>query len=62
MAMTQTEARRLGKYHHGRQTAVMGVRLPVEMKKQVAKMAENFGMTTSEYMEFIIETQILRKR
>ena len=26
------------------------------------EMAENFGMTTSEYMEYIIETQLMRKR
>ena len=60
--MTQTEERRLGKYHHGRKTAVMGIRLPVEMKERVAEMAENFGMTTSEYMEYIIATQLMRKR
>ena len=60
--MTQTEERRIGKYHHGRKTAVMGVRLPAEMKDRVVKMAENVGMSTSEYMEYIIETQLMRKR
>ena len=60
--MTQTEERRIGKYHHGRKTAVMGVRLPAEMKDRVVQMAENVGMSTSEYMEYIIETQLMRKR
>ena len=60
--MTQTEERRIGKYHHGRKTAVMGVMLPAEMKDRVVQMAENVGMSTSEYMEYIIETQLMRKR
>lgn len=60
--MTNTEARRLGKYHHGQATKVVSIRIPADMAEAVKEMADNRCESVSQYMERLIETQALRKR
>jgi len=62
MMMTDGEARKLGAYHTGIETKVVGVRMPVEKIEAVRAVFEKAGMTMSEGMEWVVDTQILRKR
>jgi len=59
---TDGAVRRLGKYHHGEPTKVVGVRLPVRKVERMKEMAEAAGMTTSEWVEWILDTQPFRSR
>ena len=62
MMMTDGETRKLGAYHTGIATKVVGVRMPVEKIEAVRAVFEKAGMTMSEGMEWVVDTQILRKR
>ena len=62
MKTTDGEARRLGRYHTGVETKVVGVRMPVEKIEAVRAQFAKAGMTMSEGMEWIVDTQILRDR
>ena len=62
MNMTNGETRRVGKYHTGIATKVGGVRMPVEKYEAVMAVFEKQGMSFSEGMERMIDTQILRTR
>ena len=62
MNMTNGEARRVGKYHTGVKTKVGGIRMPVEKYEAVMAVFEKQGMTMSEGLERLVDTQILRKR
>ena len=62
MMMTDGEARKLGAYHTGIETKVVGVRMPVEKIEAVRAVFEKAGMTMSEGVEWVVDTQILRKR
>ena len=54
--------RRLGKYHHGEPTKVVGVRLPVGKANKAKQMAEDAGMSLSEWMEWQLDTGAFRTR
>jgi hypothetical protein len=60
--MTDGEIRKLGAYHTGIETKVVGVRMPVDKIEAVRAVFEKAGMTMSEGMEWVVDTQILRKR
>ena len=61
--MTRTESRRLGRYHTGQQTVVVGVRMPVETRDRLReKAADSDKGSVSQYVEWLIETQSLRDR
>ena len=60
--MTDGEIRKLGAYHTGIETKVVGVRMPVDKIERVRAIFEKAGMTLSEGMEWVVDTQILRKR
>ena len=62
MNMTDGETRKLGSYHTGVETKVVGVRMPVDKIEAVRAVFEKAGMTMSEGMEWVVDTQILRKR
>ena len=62
MMMTDGEARRVGKYHTGIATKVGGVRMPVAKYEAVMAVFEKQGMSFSEGMERLVDTQILRTR
>ena len=62
MMMTDGETRKLGAYHTGIATKVVGVRMPVDKIEAVRAVFEKAGMTMSEGMEWVVDTQILRKR
>ena len=62
MNMTNGEARRGGKYHTGIKTKVGGVRLPVAKYEAVMAVFAKEGLSFSEGMERMIDTQILRTR
>ena len=62
MNMTNGEARRVGKYHTGVKTKVGGIRMPVEKYEAVMAVFEKQGMSFSEGMERLVDTQILRTR
>jgi len=62
MMMTDGETRKLGAYHTGIETKVVGARMPVEKIERVRAVFEKAGMTMSEGMEWVVDTQILRKR
>jgi len=59
---TDGETRRLGKYHHGEETKVVGVRLPVRKVERAKRMAEDAGMTLSQWIEWQLDTQPFRNR
>ena len=59
---TDGEARRLGAYHTGIETRVVGVRMPVDKIEAARAVFEKAGMTMSEGMEWVVDTQILRTR
>jgi len=60
--MTNTEKRRLGKYH-GVKTVVVGIRMPAEMRDALLlKVANSDKATVSQYIESLIETEALRIR
>ena len=46
----------------GRQTVVVGVRMTVAMRDRVKQAADYQGVTVSEWMEWLVETQLLRRR
>ena len=60
--MTNTEKRRVGKYHHGEETIVVATRIPKAMRDALKANAEKAGMTMAERIEWLIETQLLRDR
>ena len=62
MMMTDGEARKLGAYHTGIQTKVGGVRLPVAKYEAVMAVFAKEGLSFSEGMERVVDTQILRDR
>ena len=62
MMMTDGEARRVGAYHTGVATKVVGVRMPVEKVEAMRAVFEKAGLTMSEGLERLGDTQILRKR
>ena len=62
MNMTNGETRRVGKYHTGIETKVVGLRMPVEKIEAVRAVFEKQGLTMSEGLERLVDTQILRKR
>jgi len=59
---TNGETRRLGKYHHGEETKVVGVRLPVAKAQRAKQMAEDAGMTLSQWIEWQLDTTAFRNR
>ena len=59
---THGEARRLGAYHTGIETKVVGVRMPVDKIEAVRVVFQKAGMTMSEGMEWVVDTQVLRTR
>ena len=60
--MTNTEQRRLGKYH-GAETVVVGVRMLVSTRDALRKKVANSDQATvAQYMEWLVETQALRIR
>jgi len=62
MNMTDGEARRVGTYHTGVETKVVGVRMPVAKIERIRAKFAKQGMMMSEGMEWIADTQILRTR
>ena len=62
MNMTDGEARKLGAYHTGIETKVVGLRMPVEKIEAVRAVFEKQGLTMSEGLERLVDTQVLRKR
>ena len=60
MMMTDGEARRVGAYHTGVATKVVGVRMPVEKVEAMRAVFEKAGLTMSEGLERLVATQILR--
>ena len=62
MNMTNGEARKLGAYHTGIKTKVGGVRIPVAKYEAVMAVFAKEGLSFSEGMERMIDTQILRTR
>jgi len=62
MNMTDGETRRVGAYHTGIETKVVGLRMPVEKIEAVRAVFEKQGLTMSEGLERLVDTQILRKR
>ena len=62
MMMTDGEARRVGSYHTGITTKVGGVRIPVAKYEAVMAVFAKEGLSFSEGMERVIDTQILRDR
>jgi len=62
MNMTDGEARRVGTYHTGVETKVVGVRMPVAKIEAVRAVFEKQGLTMSEGLERLVDTQILRTR
>jgi len=60
--MTDGETRRVGAYHTGIETKVVGLRMPVEKIEAVRAVFEKQGLTMSEGLERLVDTQILRKR
>ena len=59
---TDGEMRRLGAYHTGIETKVVALRMPVEKIEAVRAVFEKQGLTMSEGLERLVDTQILRKR
>jgi len=62
MNMTDGETRRVGAYHTGVETKVVGVRMPVSKIEAVRAVFEKAGMTMSEGLEWVVDTQVLRTR
>ena len=62
MMMTDGETRKLGAYHTGIETKVVGVRMPVDKIEAVKAIFAKQGLTMSEGMERVVDTQILRTR
>ena len=59
---TDGEMRRLGTYHTGIETKVVGTRMPVDKIEAVKAVFEKQGLTMSEGIERLIDTQLLRTR
>ena len=62
MMMTDGETRRVGAYHNGIETKVGGVRMPVWKYEAVMAVFAKEGLSFSEGMERVVDTQILRTR
>ena len=62
MNMTNGETRRVGAYHTGIATKVVGARMPVDKIERVRVIFAKQGLTMSEGIERLVDTQILRKR
>jgi hypothetical protein len=62
MKTTDGETRRLGRYHTGVETKVGGVRLPVWKYDAIMVVFAKQGLSFSEGMERVADTQILRDR
>jgi len=62
MMMTDGETRKLGSYHTGIATKVVGVRMPVDKIERIRAVFEKQGLTMSEGLERVVDTQILRTR
>ena len=62
MNMTDGESRKLGPYHTGIETKVVGARMPVDKIERVRVIFAKQGLTMSEGIERLVDTQILRKR
>jgi len=59
---TDGEIRRLGAYHTGIETKVVGARMPVDKIERVRAVFEKQGLTMSEGIERLIDTQLIRDR
>ena len=62
MMMTDGEARRVGAYHPGIATKVVGVRMPTDKIEAMRAVFEKQGLTMSEGLERLVDTQLLRTR
>jgi len=62
MMMTDGETRRVGAYHTGIETKVVGARMPVDKIERVRAVFAKQGLTFSEGIERLIDTQLLRTR
>jgi hypothetical protein len=62
MNMTNGEARRVGAYHTGIETKVVGARMPVDKIERVRAIFEKQGLSFSEGIERLVDTQLLRTR
>ena len=62
MQETDGEMRRLRSYHTGVKTKVGGVRMPVWKYEAIMAVFEKQGLSFSEGMERVADTQILRTR
>ena len=59
---TDGEMRRLGAYHTGIETKVGGVRMPVWKHEAANAVFAKLGLTFSEGVERLIDTQLIRDR
>ena len=62
MMLTDGEARRVGSYHTGIETKVVGVRMPADKIEAMRAVFEKQGLTMSEGLERLVDTQLLRTR
>ena len=62
MMMTDGEARRVGAYHTGIETKVVGVRMPTDKIEAMRAVFEKAGLTMSEGLERRVDRQLLRTR
>ena len=62
MMMTDGEARRVGAYHTGIETKGVGVRMPTDKSEAMRAVFEKQGLTMSEGLERLVDTQLLRTR
>jgi len=60
--MLDHESRRLGKYHTGSPTKVVSARLPADKHALAAEKLSTMGITMSEWIEYQIDSQLLRQR
>ena len=54
---TDGELRRMGNYHSGVKTAVVAARMPVAKVDAVKAAAHKLGLSISEYIEWLFDTQ-----
>jgi hypothetical protein len=54
---TDGELRRMGAYHSGVKTAVVAARMPVVKVDAVKAAAHKLGLSISEYIEWLFDTQ-----
>ena len=59
---TDGSRRRLGAYHTGVETKTVAARMPAEKIEAARAVFEKAGMSMSEGIEFLFDTQLLRRR